>query len=151
MKLKRKQQGFTIIELLIVTVLIIILTAVIKTTFASIKQKERDTERTQDIKALQIQIEGYYAQNNRYPSLANMNDAAWRSTNMRVFDSETIKDPKDKSPTPTLAATPGANHYSYQVTPSKCTNTNDGSSDCTSYKLIANLETGGTSEKDSQN
>src|SRR5437588_436170 len=74
MTLKSKQQGFTIVELLIVIVVIGILAALVITTFTGIQQKARNTERQTDIKALHGQVEAYYAQNGKYPTLANMND-----------------------------------------------------------------------------
>ncbi|MEO8863266.1 MAG: prepilin-type N-terminal cleavage/methylation domain-containing protein, partial [Candidatus Saccharimonadales bacterium] len=49
MALKVKQQGFTIVELLIVIVVIGILAALVITTFTGIQQKGRDTERTTDL------------------------------------------------------------------------------------------------------
>ena len=74
MTIKSKQQGFTIVELLIVIVVIGILAALVITTFTGIQQKARDTERETDIKALQGQIEAYYAQNGNYPTRTNVND-----------------------------------------------------------------------------
>src|SRR5258708_1962844 len=91
---KLKQQGFTIVELLIVIVVIGILAALVITTFTGIQQKARDTERTTDIKALHGQIEAYYASKGNYPSLTDMNDSTWRGTNMKGLDQEALKDPK---------------------------------------------------------
>ena len=73
MTLHRKQQGFTIVELLIVIVVIGILAALVVTTFTGIQQKARDTERQTDIKAVHGQLEAYYAQNGAYPALADLN------------------------------------------------------------------------------
>src|SRR5437762_539321 len=95
MTLKKNQQGFTIVELLIVIVIIAILAGLVYTTFSGIQQKARDTVRTANIKALHGAVEAYYAQNqSRYPTLANMNDASWRATNLRGLDSEAVNDPK---------------------------------------------------------
>lgn len=63
MSLKQKQQGFTIVELLIVIVVIGILAALVITTFTGIQQRARNTERQTDIKAIHGQVEAYYAQN----------------------------------------------------------------------------------------
>lgn len=138
MTLKRNQQGFTIVELLIVIVVIGILAALVITTFTGIQQRARDTERETDIKAIHGQVEAYYAQNGRYPTLANLNDADWRSDNMKGLDSDALKDPKGSAET--LAGTAGPNVYSYVATPSGCDN--DANGDCTGYTLTADKENG---------
>jgi prepilin-type N-terminal cleavage/methylation domain-containing protein len=157
MSLKSKQQsGFTIVELLIVIVVIGILAALVITTFTGIQQRARNTERETDIKALHGQVEAYYAQNGRYPTLANLNDSAWRTTNMKGLDAEAIKDPKwassiaacTASGAPSLASSDQANCYSYEVTPSTCNNTTE---DCTGYTMQATKEGGGTYDKTALN
>lgn len=148
MSLKVKQQGFTIVELLIVIVVIGILAALVVTTFTGIQQRARNTERETDIKAIHGQVEAYYAQNGRYPTLANMNDATFRSANMKGLDTEALKDPKGTAAT--LADADGSNVYSYEVTPSTCDNTATGG-DCTGYTLTATKEGGGTFAKSALN
>jgi general secretion pathway protein G len=133
-----KQQGFTIVELLIVIVVIGILAALVITTFTGIQQKGRNTERTTDIKAMHGQIEAYYAQNGKYPTLANMNDSTWRGSNMKGLDPEALKDPKGSAQT--LVAAPAANSYAYAVTATGG-----------AYALTATLEGGGTYAKNNLN
>ena len=135
MSTKSKQQGFTIVELLIVIVVIGILAALVITTFTGIQQKARNTERTTDVNALQGQIEAYYAVNGKYPTLANLNDSAFRASNMKGLDAEALKDPKGSAQT--LVATAGANNYSYVAAPSGCDNS---TADCTGYTLTATYE-----------
>lgn len=144
--LKLKQHGFTIVELLIVIVVIGILAALVITTFTGIQQKARNTERQTDIKAIHGQVEAYYAQNGRYPTLANLNDSTWRAANMKGLDAEALKDPKGSAQT--LVDTAGANAYSYAVTPSGCDNS---TTDCTGYTLTATYEGGGTFAKSNLN
>lgn len=155
--LNRKQQGFTIVELLIVIVVIGILAALVITTFTGIQQKARNTERETDIKAIHGQVEAYYAQNGRYPTLANMNTNAWRASNMKGLDNEAMKDPKgtgagastsDTAPYQ-LGGAAASSIYSYVVTPSGCDNGAGG--DCTGYTLTATLEGGGTFAKTNLN
>jgi type II secretion system protein G len=147
MSLKLKQQGFTIVELLIVIVVIGILAALVITTFTGIQQRARNTERETDIKAIHGQVEAYYAQNGRYPTLANVNDATWRGTNMKGLDGGALQDPKGSAQT--LVASPAANSYAYAVTPATCDNGANG--DCTGYTLTATLEGGSTYVKTALN
>lgn len=137
MAYKLKQQGFTIVELLIVIVVIGILAALVITTFTGIQQKARNTERETDIKAMQGQVEAYYAQNGRYPTLANLNDSSFRSTNMKGLDAEALKDPKGAAQT--LVGAAAANSYAYAVTPANCDNASGGT-DCSGYTLTATYE-----------
>ena len=149
MSYNRKQTGFTIVELLIVIVVIGILAALVITTFTGIQQKARDTERQTDIKAIYGQVEAYYAQNGKYPALADLNTATWRTTNMKGLDQEALRDPKNSTATKyDLADTAAANVYSYAVTPSGCDNS---TTDCTAYTLTATLEGGGTFSKTNLN
>lgn len=149
MTLKRKEQGFTIVELLIVIVVIGILAALFITTFTGIQQKARNTERQTDVKALHGQIEAYYAQNGKYPTLANMNDASWRASNMKGLDAEALKDPKGAAQT--LVSAAAANAYSYDVLASDDTACDNSAKDCAKYTLTATYEGGGTFTKSNLN
>jgi type II secretion system protein G len=73
---KVTQKGFTIVELLIVIVVIGILAALVITTYNGIQQKGRNTERTTDLKAIQGQLEAYYAQNGVYPAESQLGTTA---------------------------------------------------------------------------
>jgi prepilin-type N-terminal cleavage/methylation domain-containing protein len=148
--LKRKQQGFTIVELLIVIVVIGILAALVITTFTGIQQKARDTERTTDIKALQGQVEAYFAQKGNYPSLTDMNSTSFRTTNMKGLDSEALKDPKGA--TQVLCATASNTCYGFSVHQSDgTTSCESDDTACAQYTLTANLEGGGTFTKNNLN
>jgi len=144
---KAAAKGFTIVELLIVIVVIGILAALVVVTYNGIQQKARDTERKTDINALHGQLEAYQAQNGKYPTLANVNDTTFRSTNMKGLDAAALQDPKGTAQT--LVDTPAANVYAYAVAPVGCDNGVGG--DCTSYALTATLEGGGTYVKQSLN
>lgn len=138
---KLKQKGFTIVELLIVIVVIGILAALVITTFTGIQQKARNTERETDIKALQGQVEAYYAQNGKYPTLANLQDIAaggWVKTNMKGLDVEAERDPKG-AVGQTVAGAAGASQYGYVATPANCDNAAPAT-DCTGYTLTATYE-----------
>ena len=145
MSFKSNNKGFTIVELLIVIVVIGILAALVVTTFTGIQQRARNTERQTDIKAIHGQVEAYYAQNGRYPTLANLNDTTFRDDNMKGLDAEALKDPKGTAQT--LVAAPAANAYSYEVSTDADAACDNSTNDCTKYTLTATNEGGGTFAK----
>lgn len=154
---KRKgAEGFSVVELLIVIVVIGILSALVVITYSGIQAKSRDTERKSDISELSSRLEAYFAQNAKYPTLTNMNDndtsnpKSFVSQNMKSLSREVFKDPSSKSGKPyDLVSTPANNTYAYAVTPANCDNGDNG--DCTAYTLTATLEGGGTYVKNSLN
>jgi general secretion pathway protein G len=137
--LKKNNRGFTIVELLIVIVVIGILAALVIVTYNGIQQKARDTERKTDIKALQGHLEAYWADNAKYPTLAQVNDTTFRQNSFKGLDLSAFADPKNPG-TQTLCdnATPTLGCYNYHVTPDGCDNATAG--DCTNYILQAVLE-----------
>lgn len=150
--LNRKNSGFTIVELLIVIVVIGILAGLVVTTFSGIQKKARDKERQTDINALHGQVEAYYAQNGKYPMLADVNSSTWRSDNMKGLDGDALKDPNGGA-IDTLATTVSSTQYRYDPTKednTACDNTVPGD-ECVKYTLEADLEEGTTYEKTSLN
>lgn len=146
--LKKNNRGFTIVELLIVIVVIGILAGLVIVTYNGIQKKARDTERKTDINALHGQLEAYQAQLGKYPTLTNVNDAAFRSASMKGLDAAALADPNNAA-SQVLVAAPAANNYAYATTPAGCDNGVNG--DCTQYTLTATLEEGGTYVKQSLN
>jgi prepilin-type N-terminal cleavage/methylation domain-containing protein len=142
--LKKQQKGFTIVELLIVIVVIGILATLVIVTFSGIQQKARNTKRQTDINAIDSTVEAYYASNGFYPTLANLNDATFRTANLKGFDPAALQDPKGS--TQTLAAATTATSYGYVATPASCDNT---TTQCTAFVVTATLEGGGTYAKQS--
>ncbi|MDO8518526.1 MAG: type II secretion system protein [bacterium] len=59
--------GFTLIELLTVIAIIGILASIVLVSLASAKQKTRDAARISDIRNIQLVLEEYYSDYNRYP------------------------------------------------------------------------------------
>jgi hypothetical protein len=99
---------------------------------------------------LQGQLEAYWADQAKYPCLVSvtatcttdLNDATWRTANMKGLDPAALADPKNAG-TQTLSGSPGLGAYSYETTPASCDNA-ASATDCTNYTLTATLESGGT-------
>ena len=143
--LKKRESGFTIVELLIVIVVIGILAALVITTYSGIQAKARNSKRQTDVQSVQTQLEAYFAQQGHYPSLTDMNSSSWLTTNMKSLDTGALKDPQGSSST--LVASPVAKSYAYAVTNSSGTSCESDDTTCAQYTLTATLEGGGTYAK----
>ncbi len=141
--LKQENQGFTIIELLIVIIVIGILATLIITTLGDIQRNDRNRNREAEVKEIHNRVEYYYGQKDHYPSLAQVNELAgfegWRAENLRGLSQAMLQDPKGEDGV--LVAEPAPGAYSYQVTPDGCDNSKEKL--CESYTLTATYEGGG--------
>ena len=141
--LKRRSQGFTIVELLIVIVVIGILALLVITTYSGIQAKARNAKRQTDIQSLQTQLEAFFSQNGYYPSLGDFNSTSWRATNMKSLDAGALVDPSstcNPSTTSCLVAAPAAKSYSYAVTDSNGASCETTDTNCALYTLTATYE-----------
>lgn len=145
--LKKKSQGFTIVELLIVIVVIAILATLVIVTFTGIQQKARDSQRQTDVNALASHLEAYYANNGYYPTLSDLQSTSWVSSNLQGLDPQALLDPKDS--VGHLLGTASATEYGYATTGCTTTSPSSSTNECTSYVLTADLEAGGTFVKSS--
>lgn len=146
---RRWNRGFTTIELLLILVIIGILATLVFTTRAGVQQNERNNERQADIKELRDGLEGYFAANNRYPTLDEFNDTTWRSSHLKALEPEVYRDPSGQ--TNQLVDKPQANAYTYSVTSASGTPCDSAKNPCTQYTLTATLEGGGTYTKNNLN
>ena len=76
------KQGFTIVELVIVIVVIAILAAISIVAYNGIQQRARDTQRKSDVATLTKALELYYTDNGSYPSCYGSTsiNAGWCTT-----------------------------------------------------------------------
>lgn len=146
----QREQGFTLIELLVVSVIVGILATLVAMTYSGVQAKNRNSSRQANVNALQSQLETYYAEKSKYPSLADLNSASWRQQNLKSTPQVTVADPqwseKVKACTAdnkaTFASNPTAKCYSYQATTTDGSPCVDASVDCTQYTLTATFEGG---------
>jgi prepilin-type N-terminal cleavage/methylation domain-containing protein len=147
--LKKRSQGFTIVELLIVIVVIGILALLVITTYSGIQQKARNSKRQTDIQSIQTQMEAFFSQNGYYPSLADMHGTAdtgttaqtWLKDNMKSLDKNALTDPSNPTNSDQLASTPAAKVYAYAVTQSDgTTSCETDHTTCAKYTLTATYE-----------
>jgi prepilin-type N-terminal cleavage/methylation domain-containing protein len=147
----RRSRGFTVIELLVVIIMVCILALFVALAYSGVQAKNRNNERQSDIDLVQSQLEGYYAETNTYPTLANLSNATWRTQNLKHLSAGNIQDPHwskivsgcTADNQPVLAAAPTANCYSYQVTGSDGSMCDNTKVPCAHYTLTAILEGGG--------
>jgi len=141
----RNQSGFTIIELVVVVIILCILGTLVALTYSGVQASNRDKKRQADIEMLQSQLEVYYAVNDKYPALADINNPAWRAEHMKNLNENTLKDPQ-WSPTgecsqdgvPVLG--PGKDCYVYEVTGADGAACDNAGVPCARYTLTATLE-----------
>jgi len=138
--LNKRSQGFTIVELLIVIVVIGILALLVITTYSGIQQKARNAKRQTDVASLQTQLEGYHTDKGYYPSRTNMNDATFLTANMKGLDQNALQDPSNPTQSKTLVAAPVAKSYAYAVTDSTGASCESDATNCSQYTLTATFE-----------
>lgn len=156
---KLNNDGFTLIELFIVLVIIGILGTLVAMTYSGIQAKNRNNERQATIKSLQGELEAYYALHSTYPTLQNLNDDTWITKNFKDFKPDTLKDPswnknaKDctADSTSVVTATVAAKCYTYQATTTDGSACDNDKNPCAQYTLTAVLEGGEKYVKSSLN
>lgn len=155
----KREQGFTLIELLIVSIIVGILATLVAMTYSGVQAKNRNADRQASIDTVQGELETYYAEHSKYPSLAELNDSSWRTKNLKDLKSDDTRDPqwnKDvtactKDQKPTMTNQPAEKCYSYQARTADGSECNDAKVACTQYTLTTVLEGGEKYVKSSLN
>ncbi|MGH7157980.1 MAG: type II secretion system protein [Candidatus Saccharimonadales bacterium] len=143
--LPRNQSGFTIIELVVVIIILCILGTLVALTYSGVQASNRDKQRQADIETLQSKLEIYHAQNDKYPSLGEINNPAWRAEHMPELKEDTLKDPRwsdngscAQGGQPILGA--GEHCYQYAATGADGAACDNAGVPCAQYTLTATLE-----------
>ncbi len=142
-----KEQGFTLVEILIMLVLVGVLITIVMLDYSGAKARSRNDTRITAIKSLQDYIEKFYSQNTYYPSLADMNNPSWLATNLKSVTPSMYADPswtasnkactKNNQPILLSKSEPGC--YGYDPTNSGVSCEADDTT-CSDYTLTATLE-----------
>jgi prepilin-type N-terminal cleavage/methylation domain-containing protein len=139
--LKKRNKGFTIVELLIVIVVIGILALLVITTYSGIQAKARNSKRSSDVATIQTQLEAFFQNSGYYPSLGDMNSASWLSTNMKSLDTGALIDPSNSTQSKTLVnSLSPSKQYGYQVTDASDATCEAADTNCAKYTLTATYE-----------
>ena len=93
MNIIKNQKGFTVLELVVVTVVIGLLAALMLVSFSGIDRTRRNTQRRTDIKEVADNLEIYAAKNNYYPTQANLNDESFVAKQLKGLSKESTRDP----------------------------------------------------------
>ena len=138
-----KQSGFTVPELLLIILVVLILSGLLLANYQGARAKERDTQRVTDINLIDNKLETYYNVNSSYP-------AKFNSSQLFGIDVNNLKDPNGRMivfANPVADATaaqaqanPNTNSqssYLYIPYPSGCTN---AAKNCTGFILKSFIE-----------
>lgn len=102
---------------------------------SSYNTSAQDSKRQADIDTIQTQLEAFFQDHGYYPSLSDMNNGAWLSSNMKSLDQNALKDPT--STNKLLSAAPAEGIYSYEVTDDNGNSCENDDTQCTKYTLTA--------------
>jgi type II secretory pathway pseudopilin PulG len=142
-RLLNPQAGFTVPELLIMILIVLILSGLLLTNYQAARAKERDTHRINDINLIDSKLEAYYNAKGAYP-------AKFNSANLFGIGTNYLKDPKGRlivfsapaanataakqAPDPTAKS---KSDYLYTAYPTGC---NNAANDCTGFVLKSYIE-----------
>jgi prepilin-type N-terminal cleavage/methylation domain-containing protein len=146
--MKRKTDGFTLVELAIVIVIIAVLASITIFTYAKVQVNARDTARASGAQAIGEALEKYYGKNGEYPSCAQMTQSGAQVATLLNIDQSILLTPTAPSGTTNsiagcsdLTAGTGSDAYAYVGDGSTACSTGTA---CASYTLEYRQEgTGG--------
>lgn len=141
-KITKNQNGYSAIELVLLAIVVIVLAGILVSAYSGIKIRERNNTRITDIKSIQRNLEIFYARSGFYPSLSEMNNPSWTSTNIKQIPNSDLIDPSSKTNKQLFTVSSTKTNYGYNVTSSSGTNCDNKTVACNQYVLTATLEGG---------
>ena len=148
--MKRNKDGFTLVELAIVIVIIAVLASITLFTYAKVQVNTRDTSRASRVTAITEALEKYYRENGEYPSCAQITQSGSQvSTLLGGLDPSVLVTPTASSSTTNSISTcndltagvGGADTFAYVGDGSTACNTGTA---CTAYTLEYRKEADGS-------
>jgi general secretion pathway protein G len=144
---KSKQNGFTIIELLIVIVVVGIVVALIINTVAGAQQRSRDTERRTDITTFASKLEVFYKEHGGYPQYGQFSNLQTAATMFPGLEENTLMAPGKTEFSIIPNASTNVNQYGYQAFADVAkTKPCDKNNECASFNLTYTKEALGSGE-----
>lgn len=135
MKEVKQNRGFSTVEFMVALSLLCILVGFGFLSTQTLKHRNNDTKRVNDIDSIHKNLESYFAKKALYPTLENINDKTWLKNNMPLLDFESLRDPLATAQK--LADTPVGNQYSYSVTTVDGKPCDNISTQCKKYTITA--------------
>lgn len=141
----RKSQGFTVVEVIIVLLILGILAVLILNSLQTVHAKSRDATRRNDIDSIAKALEACYVNkdtcNNAYPTINQLTDTlqgGFISTNLPGFNNDWLHDSSAGLIQSENAS--AATQYQYVTAPEMCTGT-VGDTKCAGFTLQTYQET----------
>lgn len=138
--ISKASKGFTLIELLIVVSIIGVIALIGIASYQAVTKSGRDSKRQTDLKAIQSEMERYFADQGFYPAQVGETGMQTALDSGAAFTSSTGNPAPPASMKTYFNKLPqdSSNGYKYIATPVNCSNLS--SSKCSSYCLYADLE-----------
>lgn len=103
------RNGFTIIEMIVVIVVIGILATIVMVSFGAVQKSNRDSQRDRDVVEVQRALEKYYASNGVYPTSATVCGSATAACDLSSLSSSLT--PNYIATIPTAPSTPNYQYF----------------------------------------
>ena len=140
--ISNNQSGYSAIELVLLTVVVIILASILIASYSGIRIRERNNTRISDIKVIQQNLEIFYARSGFYPSLVEMNDSSWTTANIKQIPHSDLIDPSSKNNIQLFTQNSTKTNFGYNVSSTSGMACNNKTIACSQYVLTASLEGG---------
>lgn len=113
----KRAQGFTIVEVIVVVIVVGILATLGTFSFIRVQQNVRNDERTTDVMVISDALERYYEKHSVYPSCSTMTQAIGTVADLLIIDESALTAPTattgTNSITCTALTTTGPDAYRY--------------------------------------